>query len=600
MFNSLELPQELQPHELAIHIGSLFDRWKSDFASWEAESTDVRNTIFASSIDTTTNQDNPFHNRTTIPKLAQIHDNLVANYDASLFPSMDWFIFESESKDALVSNKKKKIRTYLKSKIRQQKFRTKIRELLSDWIIYGNCFARTCYVREMLTDPNTDEKIQGYFGPKLIRISPADIRFDIRSTSFNESPKILRTLKSLGQLAKEIESSPESGFTLEMLDRIHERRNSLLPGGSVNSNYDLSKYQGLKADGFGSLQDYYSSNVVEVLEFYGDIYICKDKKLLANHHLVIIDRCEVVLQEPIKTLSGNAPLYHSVWRKRTDNLVGGSPLAPLLGMQHRLDKIENTKADVFDQIAYPTTVEKGDIEYYDGEGNLNGVRGTLGGFYRCDNDGDVQYLRPDATALNADFQIQNLMTTMEEMAGAPKNTMGIRTPGEKTRFEVQTLDNAASRIFQNKTSYFEEEFIEPILNDMLDSSRRNLDMTDLIRMTDDRSGVDTFIDITKDDLAASGRIYAVGSRYFARDALLVQNLTMLANSPLFSMVQADMDRHATSRLMESMLGLDQFSLFRENVGIEQQVETQRLINAGQQQLTQEDATPPEGDTDAPT
>jgi hypothetical protein len=36
------------------------------------------------------------------------------------------------------------------------------------------------------------------------------------------------------------------------------------------------------------------------------------------------------------------------------------------------------------------------------------------------------------------------MNLMEEMAGAPKEAMGFRSPGEKTKYEVQRLESAAS------------------------------------------------------------------------------------------------------------------------------------------------------------
>ena len=35
---------------------------------------------------------------------------------------------------------------------------------------------------------------------------------------------------------------------------------------------------------------------------------------------------------------------------------------------------------------------------------------------------------------------------MEEMAGAPKEAMGFRSPGEKTAYEVQRMENAASQV----------------------------------------------------------------------------------------------------------------------------------------------------------
>ena len=122
------------------------------------------------------------------------------------------------------------------------------------------------------------------------------------------------------------------------------------------------------------------------------------------------------------------------------------PLDNLVGMQYRIDHLENLKADAFDQIAVPLIKIKGlveDFEFQPGERIYTG------------EDGDVEFLRPESSILQANLEIQELEAEMEIMAGAPREAMGIRTPGEKTAFEVQRLDAAASRTFQHKINAFE-------------------------------------------------------------------------------------------------------------------------------------------------
>ena len=75
------------------------------------------------------------------------------------------------------------------------------------------------------------------------------------------------------------------------------------------------------------------------------------------------------------------------------------------------------------------------------------------------------------------------------MAGAPKQALGFRTPGERTAFEVQSLENAASRIFQHKIDKFEQFFLEPLINLMLESAKRNMETFDVVRVMDDDLGV---------------------------------------------------------------------------------------------------------------
>ena len=78
--------------------------------------------------------------------------------------------------------------------------------------------------------------------------------------------------------------------------------------------------------------------------------------------------------------------------------------------------------------------------------------------------------------------------------------MGFRTPGEKTMYEVQRLENAAARIFQTKITQFEEQILEPMLNAMLEMARRKLDST-TIRIFDPSVNAVVFESIKKEDLA---------------------------------------------------------------------------------------------------
>jgi len=247
------------------------------------------------------------------------------------------------------------------------------------------------------------------------------------------------------------------------------------------------------------------------------------------------------------------------------------PLDNLVGMQYRIDHLENLKADVFDQIAYPVMKIRGDVEDFDFE---PGARIYLG------EEGDVGYLVPDSTALQADFQINALENKMEEMAGAPRQAMGIRTPGEKTAFEVQTLQNSASRIFEHKTAHFERTFIEPILNAMLEIARRYMNMSDTLRVIDDATGVAFFREITKDDIIASGKIVPVGARHFAERARRVQNLTQLfqikATDPS---VAAHLSGKELARILSEELG--EPSLFSENIAVAEQLETQEQVQNAQ-------------------
>jgi hypothetical protein len=232
-----------------------------------------------------------------------------------------------------------------------------------------------------------------------------------------------------------------------------------------------------------------------------------------------------------------------------------------------MDHLENLKADVFDQIAFPILKIKGDVEDFDFQ---PGSRIYLG------DEGDVGYLAPDPTALNAETQIAILENRMEQMAGAPREAMGIRTPGEKTAFEINQLQNAAGRIFQNKTQHFEKIFVEPILNAMLEAGRRNMDTADTIRIFDDQINVMVFETITKEDITAKGKIVPMGARHFAERAQRLQNLQQLwqikSGDPT---VAAHMSGKEFARIMAEELG--EKSLFGDNIAVYENFETQKTV-----------------------
>jgi hypothetical protein len=188
-------------------------------------------------------------------------------------------------------------------------------------------------------------------------------------------------------------------------------------------------------------------------------------------------------------------------------------------------------------------------------------------------EGDVGYMAPDATALNADMQIQVLENKMEEMAGAPRQAMGIRTPGEKTAFEVQTLQNSASRIFEHKAAHFERTFLEPMLNCMLENARRYMNRADTIRVIDDERGFSKFLEITREDLTSTGKIVPVGARHFAERARRLQNLIqMAAVKAQDPTVAPHLSGKELARIIAYELG--EPTLYSENVAVSEQMETQ--------------------------
>jgi hypothetical protein len=175
--------------------------------------------------------------------------------------------------------------------------------------------------------------------------------------------------------------------------------------------------------------------------------------------------------------------------------------------------------------------------------------------------------------------------------------MGIRSPGEKTAFEVQSLQNAGGRIFQEKVTNFEIELLEPHLNDQLEQAVRNFDEVDIVRTLDEDLGVIQFKTITVDDITAKGILRPVGARHFAQQAQDLQNLVGVSQSPLWGLVVPHTSGKAMTKFIDDVLSLSGYNMFKDNVQVFEQQETMRLAQQAQEDLQMEASGP--GEADAP-
>ena len=568
---TIDLQTMIDPHGLAEDIADRWTQWHNARRTKIEEWKELRNYIYATDTRTTSNSKLPWTNSTTTPKLTQIADNLHANYFSALFPQKRFFRFEAHDQDSDIKSKRDVIQAYMENKIRQSDFENTVSKLINDYIQYGNCFATVEFVRDY-TEYEDGERAVNYVGPKLVRISPFDICFNPLAASFGDSPKIVRTMMSMGELARKIEETSENDYLKKIFEKMVNNR-AAVSGNDV----DIDKSAGFTADGFTNLNEYYESNFVELMTFYGDIYDADTKVFHKNRVITIVDRAYVIYNEQNPSWLGKSPIYHAGWRERPDNLYAMGPLDNLVGMQYRIDHLENLKADVIDQIAYPIIKVRGDVEDFDFEPAARIYMGE---------EGDVGYLAPDPTALNADFQIQNLEAKMEMMAGAPREAMGIRSAGEKTAFEVQQLMTAAGRIFQHKTAHFERVFLEPILNGMIEAARRNMDYADTIRVLNEDTGVFFFEEITKEDIMANGKIVPIGARHFAERAQRVQSLTQLYQIKLADpTVAVHLSGKEFARILADELG--EPALFGDNITVSEQLETQRISAEAEVQFEEE-------------
>lgn len=573
----LELHGDNSADKRAESIAQTWDRWYYNKQKWLEDHKELSKYITAVDTTSTTNQSLPWKNTTTTPKLTQIRDNLHSNYISALFPNDDWLRWEAYTQDDASYLKKQYIENYIANKTRREGFRKTVSDLLLDYIDFGNAFAYTDYVHKTRKEEDGTETVI-YSGPVVKRIHPYDIVFNPTAAKFSDSPIIIRSIKSLGELELEAKESPHEQEIMDALDKAKQLRMNL---GTIKKE-DSDKYHAYQVDGFGNYLDYLESGYVEVLTFMGNWFNKDTGTLELNRKIQILDRSFVMMDTAIPDWVGRN-VYHVGWRSRSDSLWAMGPLDNLVGMQYRIDHLENLKADAMDLTVFPPMKIRGNVDEFE--------YAPLAEIH-MDENGDVEPIRPDASVINVNLEIQTLMDRMELLAGAPREAMGIRTPGEKTAFEVQQLMSAAGRIFQEKVTTFEIEILEPVLNSMLEQARRNLNGVDLVRALDDEMGVANFLEITKDDIAGDGIIRPVGARHFSEQGIMMQNLMGLLNGPLGEKLTPHMSGKALASLVEDSLGLERYKLFRPNVGVMEAAETQQLAASAEQEIIQ-NATVPE-------
>lgn len=571
---TLEITSMFGQDNEAKYIANTWHNWNSQRFSKIEDWKELRNYVFATDTTTTTNSTLPWKNSTTLPKLCQIRDNLHSNYLSALFPNDDWLKWEAYSKNDATKEKSKAIEAYMSNKTRESHFRTEMSKLLYDYIDYGNCFSTVDFEASYVLN-SQGEKVPNYVGPRARRISPLDIVFNPLAERFIDSPKIVRSLRNIGELKKMAENEPDNAYLKQALDKRAEMCAKMNAYGLEEG----SKAEGINIDGFGNYWDYLQSGYVEFLEFYGDIHNQSTGELQTGRIITIIDRMYVLRNEAFPTWLGHAPIYHVGWRTRPDNLWAMGPLENLVGMQYRIDHLENLKADAMDLAVMPPLVIKGEVESF--------VWGPSAEIHIDENGGVEELARGTQWVLLTENNIDKLEMRMEQYAGAPREAMGIRSAGEKTAFEVQQLQNAAGRIFQEKITTFETELLERLLNAMLETGKRNMDAADWIRVFDDDLGVNQFMEITKEDITASGTLRPIGARHFAAQAQLVQNLSNLSNTPIWQQISPHLSTINLSRMVEDVLGFGRFDLFRPNVNVMEQQDTQRMANQAGEDLMME-------------
>ena len=510
---------EVRDHQdwLAQYIA---DRWtafthSAERVAWRDEVGEVKAFRYATDTKSTSNSVNPLSHSTHLPKITQVADVLEAHYYDAMFPHDQWLQFEPGDVSANTEDKRRLIEAYIHSRHQLSDYEREMSLVLTDWVDEGNCFLEALWSSEAVGDAQSVLR-KGYVGPKIRRLDPRRVAFNTKANSFHDSWKIIQSVKTRGDIAKEIQDETLSPDYREILTAAQEFRHYVANYSSaVGEDWGNESY-----DGFGSNSAYFGfGDTVELLTFYGSIYDTELDTMHLNRKIVIIDRKWVLLDEAIETWDGKPHIYHSTWRERPNTLLGMGPLQNLTGIQYMINHLQNTKADAFDGMVRPDRVFN----------NVEDAKQQASGnvHYFVHDGGGVTDLPIDTTILNADFQLNQLEGKMEEYAGVPPEAFGFKTPGEQTKFEVSERINGSARLFQNRIKKFEREIVEPSVNAELELAKVHLDNN--LQVLTSRQEGDIFEQITPELIRNQGTLIAKGAQHYARQARMVQELSNFMN-----------------------------------------------------------------------
>lgn len=567
---AVNLPKE----SLAENISEKWKTWLDARATWEERYRKTLQYLYSTTTDTIYGQaSNPWSANVHIPKLTQLRDVLITYELESLFSLKDYFNFEGFTKDSNTIKNRNLIKDLMRNLLEEGDFRGTIEKICADYIDCGNCFAMPVWETKTTKDIAGMSTIY-WEGSKALRINPLDIVFDPTAASFENSPKIIRTVLSIGELAVLADKDP---VMKEAFNKAMGVRKNVM---SAMTNGDTIKDEMINIAGFGSWASYFSSEIVELLTFYGTLYETKENKLHENVKITIMDRTTILKEEPLEDICGYNYIFKSGYRDRKDTLWSMSPLENILGMQARIDFLENKRSDCYDATVNPVKLIRGNVDMPDSTGPGDEIR--------MDTDADVRYLAPDTSILTADNQIDRYAYQMEEIVGSPKEMLGFRTPGEKTMFEVNQLYTAATRLFQRQIRKFEREMMEPLLNAMFKQYlSKKAGQTIQLKTWDSENDFYDFVEVKIDDIEALGRITVSGSEVAQDKQQMAQALQMLGQNPLFldEAVRNNFSTAELGRIFAYVTNLDKFNdLYKKDQRLYEITAQQKLVEQLSQQV----------------
>lgn len=548
--------------DMAAQVSGFWDVHQTQRLNQVYQWDELRQYIYATDTDSSSGVNNDWKNRTVRPKLTWIYDKMLTSYIQKLMPNDQFFRWKSSGKD---ENKEtaRVIEHFMRHKIKNKhvNFREIVASSVSDWLLTGNAFGGAEYIEKKQRSLAKDgEEIVVFRGARPIRYNPIDVNLDASASTWEDSFCITRELIRKEAFFSYVEDNPNA-FLPEGVDIIRAGHNKAYN----NDIVEYIKQKNRTIDGT-TIYDSWAAGITEVLHYHGAMWDPITNTYKSNMHVIVGDRIALLYKGENPSYLYDKPVVFSSFRKRPDNLWGMGPLENLVGMQYRIDHEENLKSDALDACAYPIVKVTGDSGEQDYQ-----VR--PGETWYVPPGGDVELVYPDPRVGMFESDISIREQAMEEFASMPRETAGFRTPGEKTKYEVASLLNSAGEHPDEKLAQFESQYLEPLLNLMLELNIRNLSQTDLESIP--AGDLEIWNNIKVEDLKVDGRLYPVGIKHSKEAGEKIQK-TMAIIETASQIAPEHFNKFKAMKVLEEEMALDEEKLISFGAGMKEQKQLQKV------------------------
>lgn len=548
-----------------------------EYNSYRTEATALWKEIdkYIHGTDTNSTLNTGTDHNTMIPVVSEIHSDWNAIMYSTVLPHEDWLGWQGYDINAITKAKREKILSYIRHLHRVNGFRSTLRKIIDDYGRYGNCFAQVAYKDNSVLKED-GSVAAGFAGAAIKRISPYDIVFNPTAPSFYDTYKVVKSLMSLGEFKEWIDNLPEDlNVDIPSMESILRRRSSTGRQDYSSRNKEAQYIP----DGFGSYDQYIMSDMIEVLWFHGDVYDVDTQTVHKNRLITVVDRDTLIFDKE----ETGVRIFKGSYKQRPDNLWSQGAFDNVVGINYMVNHRENSKNDAIDRFVNPDRLYVGDVEeiYDDVTGQTK---------YLVPEGGNVVDINPDATVLTYNNEIASHLDLARRAAGLPPQMAGFRTAGEKTAFEVQTLDEGAFRSFINSAEHFEQEFLEPLITAEIEIAKENF--TSVLKvLKEDEEGIFTTLEITEDDLKSNGKLVPYGARRFERRIQHQAGLQQLSQSALGQLVAPHMNSWNLTQAVNFVYGLGDFKIFGKFAATEEQLEQQKQMARAEEAFVEDRMQP---------